>query len=95
VGSAFYTLREPWWFIPCDLLRVKPLLDGFPVFSVTLAGRFHGRVCTPGRLRRRGALLRETPPPPPVGDLLSCFAKKEGKEGDPASPVIRLELVRN
>jgi hypothetical protein len=26
----------------------------------------------------------------PAGDLLSCFAKKEGKEGDPASPVIRL-----
>ena len=24
---------------------------------------------------------------PPAGDLLSCFAKKEGKEGDPASPV--------
>ena len=32
-------------------------------------------------------MLRETPPPPPAGDLLSCFAKKEGKEGDPASPV--------
>ena len=24
---------------------------------------------------------------PPAGDLLSCFAKKGGKEGDPASPV--------
>ena len=24
-----------------------------------------------------------------AGDLLSCFAKKEGKEGDPASPVGR------
>ena len=24
---------------------------------------------------------------PPAGDLLSCFAKKVGKEGDPASPV--------
>ena len=32
-------------------------------------------------------MLRETPPPPPAGDLLSCFAKKGGKEGDPASPV--------
>ncbi|MCK6395504.1 MAG: hypothetical protein L6Q67_17650, partial [Zoogloea sp.] len=25
----------------------------------------------------------------PAGDLLSCFAKKGGKEGDPATPVIR------
>ena len=65
-----------------ELLRA-----GFPVFGVTLAGISHGRVCTPGRLRRRGAMLRETPPPPPAGDLLSCFVKKEGKEGDPASPV--------
>ena len=32
-------------------------------------------------------MLRETPPPPPAGALLSCFAKKVGKEGDPASPV--------
>ena len=37
-GSTFHTLCERWWFIPCDLLRVKPLLGGFPVFSVTLAG---------------------------------------------------------
>ena len=42
----------------------EDLRDGFPVFSVTLAGDS-----------------------PPAGDLLSCFAKKEGKEGDPASPV--------
>ena len=36
-----------------------------PLFGVTLAGsRFHGRVCTPGRLRRREAVLRETPPTP-------------------------------
>ena len=58
-----------------------------------LSGRigrdFHDRVCTPGRLRRRGATLPETPPPPAAGDLLSCFAKKVSKEGDPASPVIR------
>ena len=38
LGSAFHALREPWWFIPFDLLRVKPLLDGFPVFGVTSAG---------------------------------------------------------
>jgi len=67
VESALHTLREPWWLIPFDLLRIEPLLDGFPVFGVTLAGDS-----------------------PPAGDLLSCFAKKEGKEGDPASPVIRL-----
>ena len=66
---------------------VEPLLGGFPVYDLTPAGVSHGRVCTPGRLRRRGAMLRETPPPPPAGDLLSCFAKKGGKEGDPASPV--------
>ncbi len=90
IGKLWGRLQSPigrWWFISFDLLRVKPLLGGFPVFSVTLAGISHGRVCTPGRLRRRGAMLRETPPPPPAGDLLSCFAKKEGKEGDPASPV--------
>ena len=63
---------------------VRCLLDA-PLAGVS----FHGRVCTPGRLRRRGAVLRETPPPPPAGDSLSCFAKKVGKEGDPASPVIR------
>ena len=34
-------------------------------------------------------MLPETPPPPAAGDLLSCFAKKVSKEGDPASPVIR------
>ena len=31
-------MREPWWFIPFDLLRVKPLLDGFPVYDLTSAG---------------------------------------------------------
>ena len=37
----------------------------FPLLGLTLAGsRFHGRVCTPGRLRRREAMLRETPPTP-------------------------------
>ncbi len=36
--ALFHTLREPWWFIPFDLLRVKPLLDGFPVFGLTSAG---------------------------------------------------------
>ena len=39
--------------------------NGFPLFGVSSAGsRFHGRVCTPGRLRRREAVLRETPPTP-------------------------------
>ncbi len=32
-----------------------PLLAGVPLVGVTLAGSFHGRVCTPGRLQRRGA----------------------------------------
>jgi len=63
------------------------LLAGVPMLDVTLAGISHGRVCTPGRLRRRGAMLRETPPPPPAGDWLSCFAKKVSKEGDPPPPV--------
>ena len=37
-GSAFHTLRERWWFIPFDLLRVKPLRDGFPVYDLASAG---------------------------------------------------------
>ena len=67
MGSAFHTLREPWWFIPFNLLRVKPLRDGFPVYDLTSAGSRPGG--------RPSFLL---------------YDKKEGKEGDPASPVIRL-----
>ena len=45
----------------CSLMETRC----FPLFSVPSAGsRFHGRVCTPGRLRRREAVLRETPPTP-------------------------------
>jgi len=44
----------------------------FRCFELNWPGISHGRVCTPGRLRRRGAVLRETPPPPPAGDLLLC-----------------------
>ena len=41
IGKLWGRLQSPierWWFISFDLLRVKPLRDGFPVFGVTLAG---------------------------------------------------------
>ena len=65
--------------------------NGFPLFDVSSAGsRFHGRVCTPGRLRRRGAMLRETPPPPPAGDLLSCCTtRKKAKKRTPLPRPLR------
>ena len=68
----------------------EPWRDGFPVFGVTSAGVSHGRVCTPGRLRRRGAMLRETPPPPPAGDLLlCCTTKKKARKRTPLPRPLR------
>ena len=57
--------------------------NGFPLFSVPLAGsRFHGRVCTPGRLRRREAMLRGTPPTP-SGRLTSLRRQRSKQERRP------------
>ena len=51
--------------------------NGFPLFDVSSAGsRFHGRVCTPGRLRRREAVLRETPPTPRRAGYFFASPKK-------------------
>ena len=37
-----------------------------PRGKLTARPPFHGRLCTAGRLRRRNAVLRETPPAPPA-----------------------------
>ncbi len=51
--------------------------NGFPLCDPGLAGsRFHGRVCTPGRLRRREAVLRETPPTPRRAGYFFASPKK-------------------
>ena len=63
----------------------RPLMEtrGFPLFGLALAGsRFHGRVCTPGRLRRREAVLRETPPTP-SGRVTSLRRQRSNQERRP------------
>ena len=69
---------------------------GFPLFGVSLAGsRFHGRVCTPGRLRRREAVLRETPPTP-SGRVTSLRRQRSNQERRPrrAGRLLKLCLIR-
>ena len=76
----------------------RPLMEtrGFPLFGLALAGsRFHGRVCTPGRLRRREAVLRETPPTP-SGRVTSLRRQRSNQERRPrrAGRLLKLRLIR-
>ena len=43
----------------------------------------HGRVCTPGRLRRHGAVLRETPPPPRRPTFFFAARQRRRQENAP------------
>ena len=69
---------------------------GFPLFDLGLAGsRFHGWVCTPSRLRRREAVLRETPPTP-SSRVTSLRRQRSNQERRPrfTGPLIKLCLIK-
>ena len=53
-------------------------------FRLSSAGvSIHGRVCTPGRLRLRGAVLRETPPPPRRPTFFFAARQRRRQENAP------------
>ena len=78
----------PWWsgeLAGANLFaRAHPLAAGDCGWCLRFAwiGRdsFHGRVCTPGRLQRRGAMLRETPLPPRRVTSFLVSPRKEAKK---------------
>ena len=46
----------------------------------------HGRLCTAGRLRRRGAVLRETPPSPQREGVISVRGRRPLHDIDSLPP---------